>query len=143
MRKVGKIDRHLPSCKFHEVYSLTIKLYSYQKCSTCRQATKFLEARGLDHQTVDITLTPPSRSELDGMLKAVGGALRKLLNTSGQVYREMQLSTKLPHLSTDEVMNLLATNGKLIKRPFLLVNGKAVAVGFDQAKWSSLLAAKD
>ena len=118
---------------------LPITIYTYPKCSTCRKAIKFLEAQGLSFKTLDITVTPPSRSELDSMLASVGGDLRKLFNTSGQVYRELQLSTKLPQLSTDEAMNLLVNNGKLVKRPFLINHGRAVAVGFDQAEWSKLL----
>ena len=74
------------------------------------------------------------------MLAVVGGDLRKLFNTSGQVYRELQLSSKLPQLSIDDAMDLLANNGKLVKRPFLVANGHAVAVGFDQAQWNKLLA---
>ena len=117
---------------------MTMKIYSYPKCSTCRKAIKFLETSGARFETVDITATPPSRSELVSMLDRVGGDIRKLFNTSGQVYRELQLSTKLPTMSTDEAMNLLASHGKLVKRPFLVVEGRAAAVGFDEAKWGKL-----
>lgn len=126
--------------KIYEEYPMTIKIYSYPKCSTCRKAIKFLENAGVAFETLDITVNPPSRSELANMLENSGGDLRKLFNTSGLVYRELQLSAKLPTMSTEDAMKLLASNGKLVKRPFLVVNGSPVAVGFNEVQWKKLLA---
>jgi arsenate reductase len=111
------------------------KIYSFAKCSTCRKALKFLDARGARYEAVPIVETPPSKAELCEMLKRVGG-LRKLFNTSGELYRELKLSEKLPHMSEDEALELLSKHGKLVKRPFALVGDKGL-VGFDEAQWSA------
>lgn len=113
---------------------MAVKFYGYSKCDTCRKALKFLEARGVKVESLDITATPPSKAELKKMLKAQGGNLKKLFNTSGQVYREKKISEKLPSLSETEALDLLAATGKLVKRPFVLVGDKGL-VGFREAEW--------
>lgn len=114
-----------------------MRIYQYPRCSTCRKALKFLDGRGIAYESIDITGQPPSRAELERMLDFQGGELKRLFNTSGQVYRELGLSAKLPGLSRDEALDLLAANGKLIKRPFLLTDAVGL-VGFREADWAVL-----
>ncbi len=117
---------------------MTVTIYSYANCSTCKKALKYLEKQGVSAKVVDITTTPPPLKDLKAMLAAYDGQVRKLFNTSGQVYREQGLGAKLPGMSESEALKLLAGNGRLIKRPFLVVAGKAVAVGFDEAAWDQV-----
>jgi arsenate reductase len=111
------------------------KVYAYAKCSTCRRALKFLESRGVAYTEVLIVETPPSRGELKSML-ARGVPLKKLFNSSGELYRELKIAEKLPGLSEDEALSLLSKNGKLVKRPFVLLPDRGL-VGFDEALWKA------
>lgn len=111
-----------------------IRLYVYDKCSTCRQALQFLTAKGLPFDSLPIVEKPPSKSELQKMLGYLKGDLRRLFNTSGQQYRELDMATKLPQLSDDAALDLLSRNGKLIKRPFVLF-GSGGLVGFKEDEW--------
>ncbi|MCC7441728.1 MAG: Spx/MgsR family RNA polymerase-binding regulatory protein [Bdellovibrionales bacterium] len=116
---------------------MPLKIYQYPKCDTCRRALKFLAARKVDFTSVDVTEQPPSLAELKAMLKAQSGELRKLFNTSGQVYRELQIGAKLPQMSEAEALALLARHGKLVKRPFLLLHGGAGLLGFKEPEWKA------
>ena len=118
-----------------------LKIYTYANCDTCRRATKWLRAQGLATAEYPIRETPPSVPELRTMLAALGGELRRLFNTSGRNYREMKLGEKLPELDQAAAFKLLAQNGNLVKRPFLLGPGVAL-VGFDEKAWSSALLKK-
>jgi len=118
---------------------VSIKVYSYKNCSTCKKALKYLEQKKADVTVIDITETPPSKDELNAMLAIYDGNIKRLFNTSGQVYKEMGLSAKLPTLSEKQAIDLLAKNGKLVKRPFLLIGKKAGAVGFREDEWASVL----
>lgn len=114
-----------------------VKVYEYAACSTCKKALKFLESRGVSYERVPIVERPPSMAELRKMLACLvkrGGSIRGLLNTSGQVYREMKLSEKLPGMSEDQILELLAKNGKLVKRPFVM-SGDIGLVGFKEEEW--------
>ncbi len=111
------------------------KVYQYAKCSTCRKALKFLDARGVAYDAVPIVEQPPTKAELREMLKRVG-SLKKLFNTSGELYRELELAEKLPSMSEDQALELLSKHGKLVKRPFALVGEKGL-VGFDEAQWNA------
>lgn len=111
------------------------KIYEYAKCSTCRKALKFLDERGVPYEKVPIVDQPPSKAELREMLRRVG-SLKRLFNTSGELYRELKLSEKLPKMSEDEALDLLSKHGKLVKRPFALVAEKGL-VGFDEAQWKA------
>jgi arsenate reductase (glutaredoxin) len=113
---------------------MTTKVYGYEKCGTCRKAMKFLQARGIDARMIPIREQPPSRDELKLMLAACGGEMRRLFNTSGVDYKAMKLSAKLPAMSEAEALALLAANGNLVKRPFVIRDGKGI-VGFDEAAW--------
>lgn len=115
-----------------------LKVYTYAKCGTCRKAVKFLKAHDVAFQEVPIRETPPTMAELKAMLAARGGELRKLFNTSGLDYKAQGLSTKLPTLSENESLQLLAGNGNLVKRPFAI--GKDVHLtGFDEEVWRTAL----
>jgi arsenate reductase len=115
-----------------------LKVYEYSKCSTCKKALKFLDSQGVDYKKVDITENPPSKAELKRMLKSYDGELKRLFNTSGVVYREMKLSEKVKNMTASEAIDLLASNGRLIKRPFVL-SGSEGAVGFKPDEWKQLL----
>lgn len=114
-----------------------LRVYQYPNCSTCKNALKFLKEAKVPFDSVHIVDQPPSVAELQQVLTALkseGGSLKNLFNTSGAVYKEMQLSTKLSDYSEAEALALLAENGKLIKRPFV-VSKKFSAVGFKAEVW--------
>ncbi len=114
-----------------------MKIYVYQKCTTCKSALSYLKKVQIDFTIIEIDKQTPSREELEQMLD-VYGDLRKLFNTSGTIYKELKLSEKLPSLSKEQAFDLLTSNGMLVKRPFLI--GKKVGiVGFDEVKWKELL----
>jgi arsenate reductase len=112
-------------------------LYIYAKCSTCQKAVRFLE-KNKSVTTKEITVTPPSIVELKLMLKLQNGQLKKLFNTSGNMYKEMHLSQKLDLISEDEALELLSKNGMLVKRPFLLGDGFGL-VGFNEDRWAEVI----
>ncbi len=117
-----------------------LKVYAYQGCSTCKNALKWLKAQGIAHQEIAIRETPPTVPELRSMLAAKGGDLRPLFNTSGQDYRALGMKDKLPTLSIDEALAMLAENGNLVKRPFALDETASVyLVGFKEAEWQQVL----
>ena len=110
-------------------------LYTLANCDTCRRAVKWLRASQLAFVEKPIRETPPGLAELQTMLAAQGGELRRLFNTSGRDYRELKLGDKLPGLSVSVALTLLAGNGNLVKRPFLLGPGVAL-VRFDEPVWA-------
>lgn len=111
-----------------------ITVYTYAKCSTCRSATKWLRARGVAFLERPIRETPPTPAELQRMLVFQEGNLRRLFNTSGVDYRARGLSTKLTSMPISAAFTLLAANGNLVKRPFLLADSFGL-VGFNKAEW--------
>lgn len=111
-----------------------IRVHAYSGCDTCRKALKFLAARGVEVEVLPIRETPPTVPELRRMLGHVGGDLRRLFNTSGQDYRALGIAQRLPGMKVDEALELLASNGNLVKRPFLL--GPDIGlVGFREEEW--------
>ncbi len=116
-----------------------LKIYTLAQCSTCRDATKWLRARGVAFEERAIRETPPALSELRAVLAAQGGNLRKLFNSSGIEYRALKIAEKIPQLSEAEQLALLAGNGSLVKRPFVVGPGVGL-VGFDEEKWAAALA---
>ncbi|NND80895.1 MAG: arsenate reductase family protein [Gammaproteobacteria bacterium] len=116
-----------------------MKLYQYPNCSTCRKAIKYLQDQGVEFDSIDITAQPPTQAELKAMLRCYDGEIRKLFNTSGLQYRELGMKDKLPDMSKAEAIKLLAGNGKLIKRPFIITKSKIGLVGFKPEQWQSLL----
>ena len=109
----------------------------YPKCSTCKKARKWLEENGIAFDERDIKEKNPTRKELVKWHKQSGLPLRKFFNTSGMLYRELQLKDKLPNMTEDEMYDLLASDGMLVKRP-LLIKDDAVLVGFKQGEWETL-----
>lgn len=114
---------------------MKVRVYEYEKCSTCRKALKFLEARGVAHERVPIVERPPSPAELRAMRDFAGG-VRPLFNTSGILYREMGLGEKLKTMSEDAALALLAKHGKLVKRPFVLLKDRGL-LGFKEEDWKA------
>jgi arsenate reductase (glutaredoxin) len=108
---------------------MTLIFYWYPKCGTCRKAKKWLDDHQLTYQVIHIVENPPSRDELEQLHKKSGLELKKFFNTSGQKYRELGLKDKMKTASEEELLDLLASDGMLIKRP-LLTNGEKVTVGF-------------
>lgn len=113
-------------------------VYSYQKCSTCQNAIRFLEKHKLIFKVKEITLEPPSISELQQMLNYQHGDMQKLFNTFGQLYKEMHLKERLKEMAKDDALKLLTQHGMLVKRPFLI--GENVGLtGFKESEWSLAL----
>lgn len=115
-----------------------LKLYAYAGCDSCRRAARWLRDAGHAFTEAPIRETPPTPAELRTVLAALDGDLRRLCNTSGRDYRALGLSARLPTLSPDEALALLASNGNLIKRPVLLGPGVALA-GFQPEAWRAAL----
>ncbi len=110
-------------------------IYVYPKCSTCQNALRFLEQKKVEVTIQDIVKEPPPEEELESMLAFQQGNMTKLLNTSGMLYREMELSQKIKEMSVAQVLSLLNQHGMLIKRPFLLAETFGLT-GFNEEKWS-------
>ncbi len=110
----------------------------YPKCSTCQKAKKWLDENRLQYTDRHIVEDNPSYEELKEWYEKSGLPLKKFFNTSGMLYKEMKLKDKLPEMSEDEQLKLLATNGMLVKRP-LIVNGETVLTGFKEAEWADKL----
>ena len=106
----------------------------YPKCTTCRKAQAWLDAQGQAYEFRDIKLENPSEEELRAWWKASGLPLKKFFNTSGLQYKALQLKDRLPAMSEEEQLALLATDGILVKRP-LLIGEDFVLAGFRQAEW--------
>lgn len=110
----------------------------YPKCSTCQKAKKWLEEKGVDFEERHIKDDKPSVEELRAWHKESGLPLKRFFNTSGLLYKELQLKEKLPAMSEEEQLALLATDGMLVKRPLLIGDG-FVLVGFKEAEWAAAL----
>ncbi|MDX9731974.1 MAG: Spx/MgsR family RNA polymerase-binding regulatory protein [Bdellovibrionales bacterium] len=126
---------------------ISIKVYEYKACSTCRKALQYLDGKKVVYQKLPIVEQPPTKAELKKMLgfikkrdvKKRDDLFKDLFNTSGVQYRELGISHKIKAGMTEEqAMDLLAKNGKLIKRPFLLLENDG-AVGFKPELWSEIL----
>jgi arsenate reductase (glutaredoxin) len=115
-----------------------LTVYAYSKCQTCQKAIKWLEARRIPHSVLPIRDQPPKQAELKAMLKYVDGDIGRLFNRSGQDYRDLGLSAKLSAMSEADALKLLAGNGNLVKRPFVLTS-RIGLVGFDPAVWAKAL----
>lgn len=115
-----------------------MKIYTYKNCGSCKKATKWLDAQGIAYEERAIRETPPSLAELKQMLDFQEGDLRKLFNTAGGDYRELNLKLKLPQMSQAEALELLAGRGNLVKRPFAIDDSFGL-VGFKEELWSDTL----
>jgi arsenate reductase len=116
---------------------MALRVYTYEKCDTCRKALRFLKERGVAHEVVPIREQPPTERELRTMLKHVG-ELRRLFNTSGLDYKALGLGQKLPTMTESDAIALLAKNGNLVKRPFVLGKDWGTT-GFKEDEWAAKL----
>lgn len=112
---------------------------NYPKCTTCRKAKNFLEQKGIVFEDRNIKEQNPTAEELTRWIAKSGLPVKRFFNTSGMLYREMGLKDKLPEMSEQEMIVLLATDGMLVKRP-ILVADETVLVGFKETEWENLLA---
>lgn len=110
----------------------------YPKCTTCQKAKRWLNEHGIEYTERHIVEENPTYDELKLWYQQSGLPLKKFFNTSGLVYKEMQLKDRLPSMSEEEQLKLLATNGMLVKRPIVINNDK-VLVGFRENEWEELL----
>ena len=110
----------------------------YPKCTTCQKAQKWLDGKGLTYELRDIKTDNPTFEELSDLYRKSGLPLKRFFNTSGLLYRSLELKDKLPTMSEEEQLRLLATDGMLVKRP-ILVNGDKVLVGFKESEWEMIL----
>ena len=115
-----------------------IKFICYPKCTTCQKAKKWLDDSKTEYNLRDIKEDNPTFDELSAWFKMSGLPLKKFFNTSGLLYKSMELKTKLPKMSEEEQLKLLATDGMLVKRP-LVIGKDFVLVGFKESEWSEKL----
>ena len=114
------------------------KFLCYPKCTTCQRAKKWLDENKIEYELRDIKLEKPTREELVAFYKKSGLPLKKLFNTSGLLYKSLDLKNKLPSMSEEKMLDLLASDGMLVKRP-LLVADDFVLVGFKEDAWRSIV----
>ena len=107
----------------------------YPKCSTCRKAQSWLDENGISYTLRDIKEDNPSYDELEQWYERSGLPIKRFFNTSGKLYKEMQLKDKLPSMSEEEQLKLLASDGMLVKRP-IAVTDDSVLVGFKEPEWA-------
>lgn len=115
-----------------------LKFICYPKCTTCQKAKKRLDDNKIEYELRDIKLDNPTLEELIEWYKKSGLPLKKFFNTSGLLYKSLDLKNKLPEMSEDEMLKLLSTDGMLVKRP-LLIGDDFVLVGFKEAEWTDKL----
>ncbi|HEX2678548.1 MAG TPA: arsenate reductase family protein [Polyangiales bacterium] len=117
---------------------MSVHVYQYPKCSTCRKALKWLEAHGVKHTSSDLVAAPPSAKQLADLHVRSGLPIARFFNTSGESYRNGGFKEKLETMSEREAFAALAKDGKLVKRP-IVDTGKAVLVGFDEDAYAETL----
>ncbi len=115
-----------------------MKFICYPKCTTCRKAQKWLDDNKIEYELRDIKAEKPNIDELREFYKLSGQTLKKLFNTSGLLYKSMDLKNKLPEMSEEEMLALLSSDGMLVKRP-LLVSDEFVLIGFKEKEWEEKL----
>lgn len=111
-----------------------MKFFSYKGCGTCKKAQKYLLAKKVEYSEIAIRENPPSKAEIKSMIKIYGGDIKRLFNTSGRDYREMNIKEKLPKLTETQIIELLSKNGNLIKRPFVMGKNFGL-IGFKEDEW--------
>ena len=126
---------YLPLTKVYLEREIMIKFIYYPKCTTCQRAQKWLDDNKIEYKLRDIKLDNPTFDELTEWYNKSGLPLKKFFNTSGLLYKSLDLKNKLPEMSEDEMLKLLATDGMLVKRP-LLIGDDFVLVGFKEADWT-------
>ena len=114
-----------------------IIIYSYPKCSTCRKAIKWLDQKGFEYQLIDIVKETPSIKYLDLALKEYSSEKRKIFNTRGKSFKTTNFN--IQDSSNEEIIGLLSSDGKLIKRPFLVYEEKNIILGFNESEYTNIL----
>ena len=114
-----------------------IIIYSYFKCSTCRKAAKWLESRDFEFKLIDIVKEPPLVNYLNLALEQYSDDRKRIFNTRGQAFKKLNID--IYGLSREEIIQLLLSDGKLIKRPFLIYEGKKVILGFNEIEYANQL----
>lgn len=110
----------------------------YPKCTTCQKARKWLNAKGVPYEERDIKIQNPSKEELKEWYQKSGLPLKRFFNTSGMLYKEMKLKDRLPEMSEEEQLELLSTDGMLVKRP-LVITDETILTGFKEKEWEEKL----
>ena len=111
--------------------------YSYPKCSTCRKASKWLDQNNINFELIDIIKEPPSKEFLELALIQFSSDIKKIFNTRGKSYKSIEFD--ILDLTKKRIIELLSNNGKLIKRPFLIINESKLILGFNESEYSSHL----
>ena len=124
------------STKAYLEREIMIKFICYSKCTTCQRAKKWLDDNKIEYELRDIKLDNPSLEELTEWYNKSGLPIKKFFNTSGLLYKSLDLKNKLPEMSEDEMLTLLATDGMFVKRP-LLIGDSFVLVGFKETEWEN------
>lgn len=114
---------------------MTLKLIQYPRCTTCKKAQKWLDENGISYELIHIVEQTPTKEELKSYWKASNLPLKKFFNTSGMKYKELGLKDKLSSMSEEEQLELLASDGMLIKRP-IVTDGEKVTLGFKEAEFA-------
>lgn len=114
---------------------MTVKFIQYPKCTTCKKAQKWLDENDVQYENIHIVEQTPTKEQLKAYYEASGVPLKKFFNTSGMKYRELELKDKLPSMSEDAQLELLASDGMLIKRP-IVTDGKKLTLGFKESDFS-------
>lgn len=117
---------------------MTLTVYHYPGCSTCKKALAWLRAHAIEVDAIDIVQRPPSRATLERAAKLAGAPIKKLFNVAGESYRAGDWKTKLATMTDAQAFAALAADGKLIKRPLAIGDGVAL-IGFDEAAWRAAL----
>ena len=127
----------MPLTRVYLEREIMIKFICYPKCTTCQRAKKWLEDNKIEYELRDIKLDNPTLEELTEWYKKSGLPIKKLFNTSGMLYKSLDLKNRLLEMSEDEMLKLLATDGMLVKRP-LLIGDDFVLVGFKEIEWINI-----
>lgn len=115
-----------------------MKVYCYPKCTTCQRAIKWLDSKSIEYELINIKENNPDKETLRTLWQKSGLELKNFFNTSGILYREMELSKKLPAMNDEEKLDLLATDGMLVKRP-IFITENTVLVGFKESEWEKVI----
>ncbi len=115
---------------------MKVVFIEYPKCSTCKKAKAFLENKNIEYEDRNIVEKNPTASELEEWIKTNNIPVNKFFNTSGILYRQMELSKKLPNMSDKEKIEILSSNGMLVKRPLLILKDK-ILIGFKEKEWEN------
>ena len=114
------------------------KIYCYPKCTTCQRAIKWLNSKAVEYQIIDIKENNPDKETLRSLWQKSGLELKKFFNTSGLLYKQMQLSQKLAAMTDEQKLDLLSSDGMLVKRP-ILITQETVLVGFKESEWNDAI----